>query len=74
MGQQRHDAQLHGAVHLLTVDEIQSQIATLIFTTFWVRFMVGYRPSWNSYLCSLDDKVRELCKYQHLEDGDFHVL
>jgi hypothetical protein len=62
MGEQRHDTQLHEETHVLTVDGIQSHIAALMFTTFWVRFMVGYEPSWNNYLCGLDQEVRELCK------------
>ncbi|KAJ6050330.1 uncharacterized protein N7446_005430 [Penicillium canescens] len=37
-----------------------SHIAALMFTTFWVRFMVGYGPSWNNYLCGLDQEVRGL--------------
>ncbi|KAJ5296195.1 hypothetical protein N7508_011016 [Penicillium antarcticum] len=73
MGKEGHNMQPIDAAHVLTIDGIQSYIARLIFTTFWVRYMVGCEASWNNYLCNLDNIVEELCELKQLDHTYFFV-
>ncbi|KGO51255.1 hypothetical protein PEX1_002350 [Penicillium expansum] len=40
-----------------TLDIIQSDIAALIYQSFWNRFMVGSEPLWSNYLFKVDSEI-----------------
>ncbi|KAG0161402.1 hypothetical protein Pdw03_3171 [Penicillium digitatum] len=55
---QRNDATPRPDIlDISTLDIIQSDIAALIYRSFWNRFMVGTEPIWGNYLSKLDSEI-----------------